>query len=327
MSQLYPIKFKPVYQYRIWGGSRMQTMLNKPACTDGGCGESWELSGVEGHISVVSNGFLEGNDLQELVEIYMGDLVGERVYEKYGIEFPLLIKFIDAMDDLSIQVHPGDELAKKRHNAYGKTEMWYVLYAEEGAQLNAGFNQPVDREKYLEYLEKGRLLEILNYVDVKAGDVFFMPAGRVHAIGKGIVVAEIQQTSDITYRIYDFDRKDKNGNLRELHTEWALDAIDFTYHKDYKTHYTPVRNKTAEVVTCPYFTTNVIEFDSPVTKDISHIDSFVVYICVEGDFEITWEEGRESISKGDTVLIPASFEEYQLVPSGKGARVLEVHVP
>jgi mannose-6-phosphate isomerase len=327
MSQLYPLKFTPVYQERIWGGNRMHTLLNKPACEHGRCGESWELSAVEGHVSVVSNGFLEGNDLQELIEIYMGDLVGERVYDQFGLEFPLLIKFLDAVEDLSIQVHPGDELSMERHNAFGKTEMWYVLHADEGARLNSGFNQLVDREKYVEYLESGRLTELLSFEEVKAGDVFYIPAGRVHAIGKGLVVAEIQQTSDVTYRIYDYDRKDKSGNLRELHTDWALDAIDFSFQEDYRTNYTPVRNKTTEVVTSKYFTTNIIDFDQVVKKDISLIDSFVIYICIDGDYEIVWDSGRESLKKGDTTLVPASLEQYELVPLNGNARVLEVHIP
>jgi len=327
MSSLYPLKFRPVYQERIWGGNRLHTLLNKEVCQNGGCGESWELSAVEGHVSVVSNGFLAGNDLQELIEIYMADLVGERVFEKFGEEFPLLIKFIDAADDLSIQVHPNDELAKKRHNAYGKTEMWYVLHADEGAMLNSGFNQPVDRQKYIEYFESGRLTEILNFEPVKAGDVFFIPAGRVHAIGKGIILAEIQQTSDVTYRIYDYDRKDKNGNLRELHTDLALDAIDFSFSKNYKTNYRIVRNKTAEVVTCEYFTTNIIEFDKEITKDISAIDSFVIYICIEGEYDICWNSESESIARGDTILVPATLEEYSLKPKNGLVKVLEVHIP
>lgn len=327
MNQLYPLKFKPFYQHRLWGGNRLHTLLNKPKCNKGGCGESWELSAYEGHVSVVANGFLEGNDLQELVEIYMGDLVGERVYEKFGNEFPLLIKFIDAVDDLSIQVHPDDELSKLRHNANGKTEMWYVLHADEGAQLNLGFNQPVDREKYIEFLEKGRLTDLLYFENIKADDVYFIPAGRVHAIGKGIVVAEIQQTSDLTYRIYDYDRKDKNGNLRELHTDWALDAIDFTYHKEYRTKYSAVKNKTCELVTCNYFTTNIITFDQVINKDISQIDSFVIYICIDGNYDIEWQSGKESIRKGDTILIPACFDEYRLVPTEGSAKVLEVHIP
>lgn len=327
MNQLYPLKFKPFYQQRIWGGNRMHAMLNKPACKDGGCGESWELSAVEGNISVVSNGFLEGNNLQELIEVYMGDLIGERVYERFGNEFPLLIKFIDAIDDLSIQVHPGDNLSGERHNAFGKTEMWYILHADEGSLLNSGFNQPVDAEKYTEYLASGRLTELLSFEEVKAGDVYFIPAGRVHAIGKGVIVAEIQQTSDVTYRIYDYDRTDKLGNKRELHTELALGAIDFSYKEDYKTHYQPVINTTTEVVTCPYFKTSIIEFDRTLQKDISGIDSFVIYICVEGNYEIVWGSGHEIVQKGDTILIPSSLEEYSMVPLSGSAKVLEVHIP
>lgn len=327
MNQLYPLKFTPLYKERIWGGGRMHAYLNKPVCENGRCGESWELSGVEGHISVVSNGFLEGNDLEELIEIYMGDLVGDRVYEQFGLEFPLLIKFIDALDDLSIQVHPGDKLARERHNAYGKTEMWYVLHADPGARLISGFNQPLERDKYLRYLESGRLPELLHSEEVKAGDVFHIPAGRVHAIGKGIILAEIQQTSDITYRIYDYDRTDGDGKPRELHTSLALDAIDFTVEKEYKTHYHAVRNKTAEIVASPYFCTNIIEFDQTVHKDISHIDSFVIYICVDGEYEIIWEEGTEAVRKGETILVPASLVEYHLRPTSPLTKLLEVHIP
>jgi mannose-6-phosphate isomerase len=305
----------------------MHSLLNKKACKNGGCGESWELSGVEGHVSIISNGFLAGNDLQELIEVYMGDLVGERVYEMFGHEFPLLIKFIDAIDDLSIQVHPGDELAKTRHNAFGKTEMWYVLHADEDAKLNSGFNQPVTREKFIEYLHSGRLTELLSFENVEADDVYFIPAGRVHAIGRGIIVAEIQQTSDVTYRIFDYNRQDKNGEMRELHTELALDAIDFSFQHDYKTRYKTVKNKTSEVVTCKYFTTNIIEFDDIIKKDISHIDSFVIYICVDGEFSIHWKKGNENIIKGETLLVPACLEEYELVPKNGIAKVLEVHIP
>lgn len=327
MNKLYPLKFKPQLHEKIWGGEKLGELLHKDVKPGMKCGESWEISGVEGNLSVVSNGFLEGNDIQELIEIYMGDLVGDRIYDHFGVEFPLLIKFIDAADDLSVQVHPNDELAKKRHNAYGKTEMWYVIDAEKGAKLNAGFNQPVTREKYIEYFESGKLMDLLHFEEVKPGDVFFIPAGRVHAIGKGIVLAEIQQTSDVTYRIFDYNRVDEDGNPRELHTDLALDALDFSYREgSNKAPYTPERNKTSEIISCKYFTTGIIEFDKPVAKDISFLDSFVIYICIDGSFDIAWDGGAETIRKGETVLVPASFDEYTLQPAEGKAKTLEVFV-
>lgn len=325
MAGLYPLKFKPFYLEKIWGGNRMKTLLNKDYALPN-CGESWELSGVEGYDSVVSNGFLKGNTLSELIEVYMGDLVGEKVYEKFGIEFPLLIKFIDAQDDLSVQVHPNDALSKERHRAYGKTEMWYVVDAEPGARINSGFNQEVNREKFIEYLENGRLTELLHYDEAKVGDVFFIPAGRVHAIGKGTLVAEIQQTSDVTYRIFDYNRKDATGNLRELHIELALDAIDYSFSKEYKTQYTIKNNESNEIVSCNYFTTNILEFDSALEKDYFQLDSFVIYIAIEGDFEIEKEEHREKVVKGETVLLPAESNAVSLKPLGGKVRLLEVFI-
>lgn len=325
MSGLYPIKFEPVCLEKIWGGNRLKTILNKEYNLKN-CGESWEISGVEGNVSVVANGFLKGNDLSELIEIYMGDLVGDKVYEKFGTEFPLLIKFIDAQDDLSIQVHPNDELSKERHNAFGKTEMWYVVDVAEGALINSGFNQPVDREKYLEYLENGNLIDLLKYDEAKVGEVFFIPAGRVHAIGKGSLVAEIQQTSDVTYRLFDYNRKDEKGNERELHTDLALDAIDFSYLEDYKTKYVAELNNSTEIVSCKYFTTNILEFDKPIEKDYFQIDSFVIYITLDGNFEIETEFGVEKISKGETVLIPANIELLKLKPLNGKVKLLEVFI-
>jgi mannose-6-phosphate isomerase len=326
MSGLYPIKFNPIFHEKIWGGNRMKTILNKDYGNLANCGESWELSGVEGNISVVSNGFLAGNDLNEIIEIYMGDLVGDKVYEKFGVEFPLLIKFIDAQDDLSIQVHPDDKLSKKRHNAYGKTEMWYVAGTEEGALINSGFNQEVSREKYLEYFNAGKLTDLLHYDEAKVGDVFFIPAGRVHAIGKGCLVAEIQQTSDVTYRIFDYNRKDDKGNERELHTDLALDAIDFSYASEYKTNYTIEKNKAVELVRCPYFTTNVIEFTEEIEKDYTNLDSFVIYMTMDGSFDIVTDEGTETIEMGETVLIPASLELIQLKPNSASVKIMEVYI-
>jgi mannose-6-phosphate isomerase len=326
MAGLYPLKFKPILHEKIWGGNRLKELLNKDIDNLPNCGESWEISSVEGKISVVNNGYLQGNNLQELIEVYMGDLVGEKIYKKYGIEFPLLIKFIDAQADLSIQVHPNDELSKKRHNAYGKTEMWYVVNAEDGSLINSGFNQPVTREKYLEYLENGKLTDLLCYEKAAPGDVFFIPAGRVHAIGKGVLLAEIQQTSDVTYRIYDYDRKDENGNKRELHTDLALDAIDFTYQDEYKTKYKAEKNRSSEIVSCDYFTTNILDFSEKLEKDYHHFDSFVVYMTLEGQFNIEYEGGNEKVSKGETVLLPASLESVRLKPVTESAKVLEIYI-
>lgn len=326
MSGLYPLKFKPVFHEKIWGGTRMKALLDKDYGTLRNCGESWEISGVEGNISEVENGFLAGNNLQELVEIYMGDLVGDKVFKKFGVEFPLLIKFIDAADDLSVQVHPNDKLSKERHNAYGKTEMWYVVDAEDGALINSGFNREVTKEKYLEYFNSGRLMDLLHYDEVFEGDVFFIPAGRVHAIGKGALVAEIQQTSDVTYRIFDYNRKDANGNERELHVDLALDAIDFSYKEDYKTKYKIEKNVSSEIVSCEYFTTNILEFDKIVEKEYNQLDSFIIYMNLNGGFEIEFEEGTERVKKGETVLIPACLETYKLRPFSESAKTLEIYI-
>lgn len=326
MNRLYPLKFQPVIKDKIWGGRKLNSVLGKDTDTDN-AGESWELSGVEGDISVVSNGFLAGNNLQELIEVYMGDLIGDRIFEKYGIEFPLLIKFIDATDDLSIQVHPDDELAGKRHNSFGKTEMWYVIQADENAEIITGFKQDVDKEIYKKNLENKTLDKILNIEKVKKGDVFFLPAGRVHAIGKGILLAEIQQTSDITYRIYDYDRKDHKGNKRELHTELALDAIDYNYYENYKTEYNSVLNKTSEIIKCDYFTTCFLEFDKSICKDFQLTDSFIIYICLEGSFDIRfYEEDIIHVKKGETILVPAEIKMIDLIAKER-SKVLEVYIP
>ncbi len=327
MNQLYPLRFKPYIVERIWGGTRLKSLLNKKTGCKSRCGESWEISAVGGHISVVDNGFLKGNNLQELIKIYMDELVGEKVFGKFGVEFPLLIKFIDAEDDLSIQVHPGDRLSEERHKAYGKTEMWYVLDASPGARLSSGFNQPVNKEKYLEYLESGRLPELLNFMEVYPGDAFFIPAGRIHAIGKGILVAEIQQTSDVTYRIFDYDRTDSEGRKRELHNALAIGAIDFNPADDYRTSYTPVRNKSSEIVACPYFTTNILEIDQPIEKEYSQLDSFIIYLCTEGECSFSWEGGVERINLGETLLIPACMDKFVLSPEKGYSKLLEVFIP
>ena len=326
MKSLYPLKFKPILKDKIWGGRKLKTILNKDFSPLPNAGESWEISGVEGDVSIVENGFLAGNSINEVLEIYMGDLVGDKVYERFGNEFPLLIKFIDANDVLSIQVHPDDELAMERHNSKGKTEMWYIVQADEGASLISGFSRKVSKEEYLKYLEEKRLEDILMKHEVAEGDVFFIPAGRVHAIGKGILLAEIQQTSDVTYRIYDFDRKDADGNTRELHTELALDAIDYNYYDDLKTEYKHELNKTTEVVSCDYFITGVLEFDQIIEKDFYNLDSFMIYMCIDGEFDICYGDGEcLNIKKGETVLVPAELRTVRLKPAMR-TKVLEVHL-
>ena len=322
---LYPLKFSPILKDKIWGGTKLKSLFNKAAETDK-LGESWELSGYEGDESVVTNGFLAGNNLRELIEIYMGELIGDTVFDEYGLSFPLLFKLIDANENLSIQVHPGDEVAAERHNSYGKTEMWYVVDADKGAELIIGFNDDCSRETYLKAMSEDKVEDLLHKVPVTKGDVFFIPAGRVHAIGKGVVVAEIQQSSDVTYRIYDYKRKDDNGNERELHTEQALDVINFEASKQPKTIYSPLLNETTPLITCDYFTTNMLRFNKSLERQYAKLDSFVAYMCLEGTFTIESEGEKTTVSKGDTVLIPASIDELSLVPDGE-VTLLEVYVP
>ncbi|MBQ3656380.1 MAG: class I mannose-6-phosphate isomerase [Bacteroidales bacterium] len=325
-KSLYPLKFTPIYKTPIWGGEGFRKKLLRQDAPEK-CGESWEISGVKDNVSVVCNGFLAGNDLNELTEVYMGDLVGDSIYEKFGNEFPLLIKFIDAKDKLSVQVHPDDDLAAERHNSFGKTEMWYVLDAEKDAELISGFSREISKEEYLAKTSAGNLAELLNYIKVKKDDVFFIPAGRVHGIGSGIMLAEIQQTSDITYRIYDYDRKGADGKTRELHLAQAVDAIDYGFYDNYKTDYRPMMNKTVNAVDCEYFTTNVFRFNMPVEKDFPEIDSFIIYICAEGDCRIEYEGGNEPVTlkKGETVLVPAMIKNLCFYPSQE-TLLLEVYI-
>lgn len=326
MNHLYPLKFDPIIKDKIWGGNRLRTVLNKKNAGDK-AGESWEISGLEGNQSVVSEGFLAGNNLGELIGIYMGDLVGDRVFDQFVDEFPLLIKFIDANDILSVQVHPDDETAFQRHRSAGKTEMWYIMDREPGAELICGFNRNTGKEEYLEHLESGRLQELLKFVRTEPGDVFFMPAGMVHAIGAGNLLAEIQQSSDVTYRIFDWNRKDDQGNPRELHTDLATGVINFEGVTQAKTIYEKHLNKTTRLVECPYFTTNKLEFNKTVGKDFNLIDSFVIYICTRGGASIE-SEGNEPvlISAGETVLIPAEIKTLEIVPKGT-CGLLEVYIP
>ena len=323
---LYPLKFTSISKEKIWGGNRLNTILNKDFDPTAKIGESWEISGVEGDISVVKNGFLEGNDLEELIEIYMGELVGDKVYDQFGLEFPLLIKFLDANDDLSVQVHPDDEFAKEKHKAYGKTEMWYIIDADKDSELMLGFNRPMDKNLFLDAIQNGKLSEIINREKVNSDSCYFIPAGRVHATGKGILLAEIQQTSDITYRIHDWGRKDSKGNERELHLDLAKEVLDYTYEKKHKTDFESKINESSELIKCPYFNTNIIEFNKSMEIDYIDLDSFVIYICLGGNCDIQ-TEGEEpvSLSKGETVLIPANLKSLTLAPK-QNTKLLEVYI-
>lgn len=321
-NTLYPLKFQPILKDKIWGGKKLKSLLNKDSHLPN-IGESWEISDVEGDTSVVSNGNLENQSLKHLLSTYKDDLIGEKNYKQFGNKFPLLIKFIDAKEDLSIQLHPNDELAAKRHNSFGKTEMWYVMQADSGANLIVDFNQKMTPELYLEHLKNKTLPKILNFDKVKAGDTYFIEVGRVHAIGAGVLLAEIQQTSDITYRIYDWDRKDDFGNERELHTDLAIDAIGFDMEDNFRVSYEKTSNQSNPMVSCQYFTTNFLKVDKALQKENTY-DSFVIYICVEGEAEIKTANHSEVVKKGETILLPAALRSYQIL--SQGATLLEVYV-
>ena len=320
---LYPLKFKPILKEKIWGGRRLGEKLGKRLPAGRAVGESWELSGLDGNRSVVRNGPLKGNDLEELIEVYMGELVGDRVYERFGLQFPLLIKYLDVQQPLSVQVHPNDDLAAERHGSYGKTEMWYVIDSEKDAELCLGFNRPVTKEEYLRHVADGTLADILARVPVKPDNAYFIPAGAIHAIGKGILIAEIQQTSDITYRVFDWNRVDKNGKGRELHTDLAADAINFAPDQHYDVTHKPEMNRSVNLVECPYFTTNVIEVKGQLVRSYEALDSFVIYMILEGNLTLKWNGGSETAVKGETILIPACIEQVTLEGEGK---LLEIYI-
>jgi len=319
----YPIKFKPILQEKIWGGNKLRDLLNKDTISDN-VGESWEISGVKDHISIVDNGSEAGKNLHELISEYKSELVGEKIYQQFGEDFPLLIKFIDANSDLSVQLHPNDKLAKQRHNSFGKTEMWYVMQADKGSKLNIGFKKELDKTEYLEYLEKNKITELLNFEEVKKGDSVFINTGKVHAIGSGILLAEIQQTSDITYRIYDWDRVDSEGKGRDLHTALAIDAIDFEKKDDYKLTYKKEENVSSEIASCEFFTTNYLPVQGKIEKDYSQLDSFVIFMCVDGVSRISLGDHTEILQKGESILIPAIADEVEI--EGDKAELLEIYI-
>ena len=325
MNTLYPLKFDPIFKDKIWGGQKIRTVLGKDFSPLPNCGEVWVLSGVENNQTQITNGFLKSNNLNEVLDVYMGDLVGDNIYQKFGNEFPILIKFIDANDWLSIQVHPDDDLAWKRHKSLGKTEMWYIFDAEENAELISGFSQEINKDQYQQHLKNNTLKKVMNFEKVKSGDVYYMPAGRVHALGPGILLAEIQQTSDVTYRIYDWDRIDEAGIMRELHIDEALDAIDFKVHDKYKSEYSPKLNATVNLAESPYFTTRLIHIDKPVKKDYSELDSFVIYVCAEGKVVLKYESIEYDLSNGEAMLLPAVIDQVELFPQQE-SKVLEVYM-
>ncbi len=307
-----PIKFNPLLVQTLWGGEKIIPFkhLNSDLTQ---VGESWEISGVKGNETVVSEGEFKGKKLNELVDELKGKLVGEANYKRFGNDFPLLIKFIDARQELSIQVHPTDELAQKRGKLRGKTEMWYIMDSDENAKLRAGMKEKITPEQYKQMVENDTITEAIAEYKVKEGDCFFLPAGRIHSIGTGCFLAEIQQTSDVTYRIYDFKRKDKDGNYRELHTEEAAECIDYNVEPNYRTEYTPVKNEGVALVECPYFTTAVYDLNEPMTLDYSELDSFVILIGLKGSGEITDNEGNTTtLCEGETILIPATTNEVKV---------------
>lgn len=325
---LYPIKFKPRIKERIWGGQAILKKKGNAAsrlAKDKLYGESWDLSSVKGDVSVVANGMLKGNNLNEIIEVYMGELVGEENFERYGLEFPLLVKYLDCNDKLSVQVHPDDALAEERHNSYGKTEAWYVVDCKPGAAIYLGFKDlNITREEYIAAVSESRLEPLLNKVEVHPGDVFFIPAGTVHALGAGIEVVEVQQTSDVTYRIYDWDRVDASGKGRELHTALAVDAIDFEadaelLHRKYDLQ----KGGEAKVIESPYFT--MVMHDVVDRKELnrSMLDSFIIYIAIKGSMELVADGVKESFSEGEVVLVPAEMNEVHIEGTGT---VMEVYI-
>ena len=318
--KLYPLQFQPILKDRIWGGTKLKTYLNKPITSEI-TGESWEISTVENSISIVSNGTLRGKSLNELINEFPEQVLGTKVYKQFGKQFPLLFKYLDAREDLSIQVHPNDELAKKRHDSFGKTEMWYVMQADVDASLIVGFKEKSSPEEYLKALKNNTILDILDTKKVKKGDVFFLATGTVHAIGAGTVIAEIQQTSDITYRIYDFNREDANGNKRELHVDLALEAINYDVVEAQR-HYSKVVNTSNEMINCQYFTTNFIPLDGKVNFHKKNV-SFSVFMCVEGNFELIYNAETYNYKTGDTILLPAEITDFEI--NGK-ASVLEIYI-
>ncbi len=301
------IKFRPILKQVLWGGNKIIPFKQLDAEMEQ-VGESWEVSGVKDNESIVANGQYEGMKLNDLVALLKGDLVGKENYERFGNEFPLLIKFIDASKQLSIQVHPNDEQAKAKGLKRGKTEMWYIMESAPDATLLSGLKRAITPEEYKAMVENDTITDALCEYRVGEGDVFYLPAGRIHSIGAGTFLAEIQETSDVTYRIYDFKRKDKDGNYRQLHTEAAAECIDYSVENDYRTKYEPRKNEGVELVQCTHFTTSVYDLDEPMLLDYSELDSFVVLIALSGECTLSTGDAETQLRAGETVLLPATTQ-------------------
>lgn len=315
MLNTYPLKFKPILKPVMWGGSKIGRLKNQSKELDN-IGESWELSGVPGHESVVANGEYAGRDIRSLLEEDGLSILGEPGYRKYGNCFPLLVKFIDAAKDLSIQVHPGDDIACRLHGCFGKTELWYVMHAEDGAVLYSGFSRKTDEKDFRRQIESGNAVSLLNRFSPRRGDVFYLPAGRVHGIGAGNFIVEIQQSSDITYRIYDFDRLDKDGRKRELHTDLALDAIDYDEYNDYRTHFEPGRpGEEVLLKKCDKFAASLLRLDRAATLPVKATGSFRILICISGELMLADDSGQETrLASCETVLLPYAMNEIRVTP-------------
>lgn len=324
MLSLYPMKFVPILKEKIWGGQNIKSIFGIFDDDIVQCGEAWMLSAVKGNESEVANGHFAGNTIAEMAEIFMDDLLGEDVYRKYVQEFPLLLKIIDANDYLSVQVHPNNDIALKKHKLrFGKSEMWYVIHADPGAHIISGFNHKMDRNTLLKHVENGSLRDVLNFEPMSTGDMVYLPAGMVHALGPGLVIAEIQQTSDITYRLYDWDRADENGNTRELHITDAADAIDYNMKPEVFRGFNPKINQTTPMLETEFFSAAFVNLHSEVKKNLESVDSFVLYFSISGRFKLEYGRGVISVSAGECVLVPAVTSQVVLTPE-TSAQVIEI---
>ena len=317
-------KFKSILKSVLWGGNRLATFKELPQF-DEPVGESWELSAMPGRESVVAEGDDRGMTLSQLVQRYGADLVGEKVYRRYGTHFPLLIKFIDARRDLSIQVHPDDEMARRLHGSMGKNEMWYILEADAGALIRPGFNRSINVEEFDRRLADGTILDIINKTESRPGETFYIPSGQIHAIGAGNLLVEIQRSSDVTYRVWDYDRRDAAGNLRELHVQQAREALNFAA-RDCQVHDMPrLDNGMTQLVRCRDFDVRRLELSGSHLLEYPVAHSFEVMICIKGGMTLK-VDGMPlvEVRQGETVLVPAIADRVEMRGNGQ---LLLVSVP